>query len=536
MFDNIQKIYKTFSSIDLSKDEKYGYERVIYLALYTSLFENIKTLNLAVSRPLYATILLWILEPIHKKLLEQFQDSNDVIVAEIENEHRELLAKFNVYNITHVATDLNQKEILSKKYIYQLRLHNIHIRFIKEISEVITRVANVVSIAHINPFQFAALIWFIESTFGDLLDMTVSDISKQNSKVQDLENYNNKLVAEYVDNNNIIYECLEEDTYLHDLATKIGEHYNIRKRVDRSFTTNNTWRRYEMIYHKKVNLLNWVLPNNPILVAIYQEIRWTCYSIGLVLLDYNDCMSQLNLLDPDDKVANLPALLPEKCDIDIGLLKNGVLFRLHNISFKFNDCLLFNADDLIIPSMKWITVKGASGAGKTTLCGLLLKILYIESGVIFLNKYEKYDYNSIRQYISYVKPSLDLFDKSIEFNVKFGVKDKNSELVNNLIMYYMTLFRLDKYVDNLDTNINNLSTGEKQRIKIIRCILQDRPIWFLDEITSNIDKECEKIVLSVLHQIQIRKKKSVFHITHSVTSKNACDFVLSIKNCMLALS
>jgi ABC-type transport system involved in cytochrome bd biosynthesis fused ATPase/permease subunit len=100
----------------------------------------------------------------------------------------------------------------------------------------------------------------------------------------------------------------------------------------------------------------------------------------------------------------------------------------------------------------------------------------------------------------------------------------------------MTLFRLDKYVDNLDTNINKLSTGEKQRIKIIRCILQDRPIWFLDEITSNIDKECEKIVLSVLRQIQIRKKKSVFHITHSVTSKNECDCVLSINNGIIVLS
>jgi hypothetical protein len=68
-----------------------------------------------------------------------------------------------------------------------------------------------------------------------------------------------------------------------------------------------------------------VVINHTVLVAIYHEIRWTCYSIGLVLLDYNDCMSQLNLLDPDDKVANLPALLPEKCDIEIGLLKWSVI-------------------------------------------------------------------------------------------------------------------------------------------------------------------------------------------------------------------
>lgn len=536
MFDSIQKIYKTISSLDFSKDEKYGYERILYLALYSALFEQIKTINLSVSKPLYGTVLLWVLEPIHRKLLEKFQDSNDVVVAEIENEHRELLAKFNVYNINHVDTELNQKKLLSTKYIYQLRLHNIRICFVKEISEILTRIVNVVSIGHINPLQFAALIWFIESILGDLLDTTVNISTQKNSKARDLENQNDKLVTEYVDNNNIIYECLEEDNYLSDLATTIGEHYNIRKETDSRFSVNDNYRSFELTYQKKVNLLNWVLPKDPILVAMYQEIRSSSFSVAFLLIDYNECMSQLKLLDPDDKVANLPAILPEKCDIDIGLLKNGVLFRLQNISFKFNDCLLFKADDLIIPSMKWITVKGASGAGKTTLCGLLLKIIYIESGVIFLNEYEKYDYNSIRQHISYVKPSLDLFDKSIEFNVKFGVKDNNSELTNNLIMYYMTLFRLDKYVDNLDTNINKLSTGEKQRIKIIRCILQDRPIWFLDEITSNIDKECEKIVLRVLRQIQIRKKKSVFHITHGVTSKNECDCVLSINSGIIVLS
>ena len=69
-------------------------------------------------------------------------------------------------------------------------------------------------------------------------------------------------------------------------------------------------------------------------------------------------------------------------------------------------------------------------------------------------------------------------------------------------------------VDRLDDMVDNLSTGQKQRIKLIRLILHDRPIWILDEATSNLDQDIENIILTHLRQLQQEKRKTVLFISH----------------------
>ena len=96
--------------------------------------------------------------------------------------------------------------------------------------------------------------------------------------------------------------------------------------------------------------------------------------------------------------------------------------------------------------------------------------------------------------------------------------------------YYLYYFKLEKYVDRLQENIGNLSTGEKQRIKIIRLILHDKPIWIIDEITSNVDNDTEKIILQKLKEIQVEKKKSVIHITHNLENIAFSDTKMYIKD------
>ena len=80
----------------------------------------------------------------------------------------------------------------------------------------------------------------------------------------------------------------------------------------------------------------------------------------------------------------------------------------------------------------------------------------------------------------------------------------------------MRHFGLGHVVGKLDASINTLSTGEKQRIKVIRCILHDKPIWVLDEGTSNLDVDCELIVLSRLREIQIQNRGTCNYETHNI--------------------
>ena len=80
-----------------------------------------------------------------------------------------------------------------------------------------------------------------------------------------------------------------------------------------------------------------------------------------------------------------------------------------------------------------------------------------------------------------------------------------------------------------------LSTGEKQRVKLVRCILQDKPIWLLDEGTANVDEHCELEMLHILREIQKRKRKSVIHITHNRDLIRFCDYLLRIRNEMVTI-
>ena len=101
--------------------------------------------------------------------------------------------------------------------------------------------------------------------------------------------------------------------------------------------------------------------------------------------------------------------------------------------------------------------------------------------------------------------------------------------------FYLEEFKLEKYKDRLEENISNLSTGEKQRVKIIRLILHDKPIWVIDEITSNIDNDLEHAILKKLKDIQLSKQKSVIHISHNLENVAFANYKMYIRDYQIFL-
>ena len=151
-----------------------------------------------------------------------------------------------------------------------------------------------------------------------------------------------------------------------------------------------------------------------------------------------------------------------------------------------------------------------------------------------MGEYSDYEYTNIRDSVSFVNTDPDIFNNTILYNVTYGLKELENEIVMEKVIekinYYLELFDLSMYKNNLDKHIDSLSTGQKQRIKIIRCILHDKDIWILDEITSNIDNELEKVILKELKKIQIEKNKSVIHITHNLENISFSDEKMYIRN------
>ena len=209
-----------------------------------------------------------------------------------------------------------------------------------------------------------------------------------------------------------------------------------------------------------------------------------------------------------------------------------ILYKLENLSFAYYNNYIIKDVNCIIPKNKWISLYGNSGCGKTTFINLLIKNIEPLTGTIsYMGVYPMFTYESIKKDISYVTSIPELFDESILYNITYSLKNPKSEEVINTINKYMILFKLDKYKENLDTtNIKFLSTGEKQRLQIIRLILIDKPIWLLDELTSNINNELEIIILEELKRIQVKKNKSVIHITHNLENLEFCDYKMYIKH------
>jgi len=116
----------------------------------------------------------------------------------------------------------------------------------------------------------------------------------------------------------------------------------------------------------------------------------------------------------------------------------------------------------------------------------------------------------------------------------YGVKKKESKM--RLLKHYFKKFGLSHFLTCLNKNINCCSTGEKQRIKLTRLILQNKKVWILDEVTSNVDNDTEKLILSELKKIQKEERKSVIHITHNIENKAFCDKIMVIKNKKVSIS
>ena len=537
MFDNIQNLYAQILSLDMSIDRKYHYERILYLAMYKILFNQIELINARDYKPINLIIPLECMCAINKVMLHKYQACNDVIVLEIEKQQNELLNKFNYYNNLHMDTIDNQTDILLLNYIHTINLHSVKTRLVAGAIELTMIFVNILSVVSLNPIQFGCILWFIDSVMCDMMNTVISTSDKSNVAVSAIEQRNNKLVFEFVNNRNIIYECLGENVYLDDMRKDVNEYFNIRKNVASQYKINDAHTDFETWYQRKVLFLTWIIPKSMFLTWIYTDLKAVCNHFVVALIAYKDIRHKMDLLRVDEQLANIKSEMPLKINIDTKLISNGILFNIPKLNCIFNEKQLFVCENtLIIPSEKWITLRGESGSGKTTLCNMLLKTIPTDIKISFLNNYDNYDYNSIRHLISNVKPNSDLFSRSIDFNLKFGVKDNTSECVNREIHKYLILFGLENLTNRLNEHIDDLSTGEKQRIKIIRCIIQDKPIWLLDEITSNLDPECEETTMTYLRQIQREKKKSVIHISHNTDLIKYSDCRIVIEDACISIS
>lgn len=533
MFDNIRELYTQVSSLDLTKDRAYYYERIAYLAVYQIIFNQITLINARSQHPVFLIIPLEVLNALNKWMLHKFSECNDKIARDIQQEHFDILQKLDQMNKAHSSSIENENDVILHHYVHQINNHVAKTRLIAESVSIVMMLVNILSVVFINPIQFVALLTFIDLVAKDMQDLVVIPHDEGNVAIKQEQENIDRVATEFNRNKNIIYECVEEGSYFTQMRNGIEQFYAIRKDNFFGYKINKAFTEFEYRYQQKMLLMTWIIPKNPLLTWIYADLKTYCSRLALTMISYHDVQAKLKKLQMEriHDLLKRPHSTPSAvAPMRIVHLKSGVLFKLEPFTYKIDDRRIFTIDrELRIPSCKWTTMMGVSGSGKTTLIGLCLKTVSDDSRCIyFLNRYRDYSYDDIRRHVSNIKPNADLFDASIRFNLLFGVK-RPSEHHERLIGEYMEAFGLGYVVSKLDENIGQLSTGEKQRIKLIRCILHDRPIWVFDESTANLDRECELSVLRILRELQTKHGKSVIHITHNKELVRFSDCVISIQ-------
>jgi ATP-binding cassette subfamily B protein len=196
---------------------------------------------------------------------------------------------------------------------------------------------------------------------------------------------------------------------------------------------------------------------------------------------------------------------------------NEVTLKMDHVSFSYDSTPIIKDVSLEVLPHETIAVIGPSGAGKTTLINLLLKLYEPTSGTIYLNNqsYQDKTHAFIRSHFSYVFQDNELFSSTIMENVSYG-----HEVKKPVILKALKAAHADDFVKELpqgvDTDIGEkgvkLSGGQKQRIQIARAIVDPAPVLVLDEATSSLDAKSESLIQDGL--LAVTKQKTVIIIAH----------------------
>jgi ATP-binding cassette subfamily B protein len=183
---------------------------------------------------------------------------------------------------------------------------------------------------------------------------------------------------------------------------------------------------------------------------------------------------------------------------------------------------------LHIPAGAITAIVGESGAGKTTLVRLLLKLYPLQEGAILLDGMDirDIDTESLRRLVGVVPQEVQLFHGTVLENVAYGDMQPDRERV----IAVCRRVGIDRFIAELpgryETLIGehgvNLSGGQRQRLAIARALYRQPRILVLDEATSNLDAEAEALLLQLLHELR-REGITVLLIAHRLSTVQVAD-------------
>lgn len=207
---------------------------------------------------------------------------------------------------------------------------------------------------------------------------------------------------------------------------------------------------------------------------------------------------------------------------------------LENINFAYGTKKILNKLNLTIKPKEKVGIVGLSGAGKTTLCNLLLRMYDVQGGAVKINGLDVRDlkHESLLRNIAYVPQDTQIFNRSILENIKYAKPHASKSSIMKATKQAHIHEFISKLPNGYDTKVGDngfkLSGGQRQRISIARALLKDAPILILDEATSAMDSQNE---LAIQKSLKVAMhNKTALVIAHRLSTLRNMDKIIVLKN------
>jgi len=212
-------------------------------------------------------------------------------------------------------------------------------------------------------------------------------------------------------------------------------------------------------------------------------------------------------------------------------MDNSVIVSLRDIVVEFDGQRILDGLNLDIHDKEFVTLLGSSGCGKTTTLRLIAGFLEPNSGKVLLKGQDitgvppyKRPVNTVFQKYA-LFPHLNVFE-----NVAFGLRLKklDEDTIRRKVRNMLDIVGLKGFERR---SISQMSGGQQQRVAIARAIARKPHILILDEPTSALDKTTQKVILSLLCELQETLRLGYILISHDLNIIEAmCDWVVVVRN------
>ena len=262
------------------------------------------------------------------------------------------------------------------------------------------------------------------------------------------------------------------------------------------------------------------------MMLAYQPIR----SLATInMMFYSGAAAAERVFGVIDTKANIKEL---KDLSNLKVNKGSIEFKNVSFSYPKTDADAIKNINFTVEGGNTVGLVGHSGAGKSTIIGLLPRFFDPDKGQVCIDgqNINSISLSSLRKNISLVSQDIILFDDTIRANVAYANLSASDEEIKKACNFAAATEFIEKLPQSYETLIGEngvrLSGGQKQRISIARAILKNSPIILLDEATSSLDADSEEKVQNAI--MNLTKNKTTLVIAHRLSTIIKVDKIIVV--------